>query len=162
MREDRQAVCTIDGELLPHKNFAGPLYGTRFAQYNKPTEGYITADGNTIRFPFRLCSGELMVYGTADAAKLWANQVLGELNDPVLVGGKDQKLSLPYDPHMTLFVADPKALMFVLRVILSDNDTNPCVGQKRIFASWSEAFLAQAQAHLLPHRQHLRRSVPVR
>ena len=85
---------------------------------------------------------------------------------------KGQKLLLPYEPPMILLVVDTKALMFVLRVICGDNDRNPEAGQKRIFASWSEAFLAQAQAHLLPHRlqsvrravlkQHVRRSVPVR
>jgi len=34
-----------------------------FAKYNKATEGYVTADGNTIHFPFWLHSDEFMVYG---------------------------------------------------------------------------------------------------
>jgi len=69
---------------IKEDRFADPW----FAQYQTPTEGYITADGNTIRFPFRLHSEELMVYGTANAAKLWAEQVPGEVYEPVLVGGK--------------------------------------------------------------------------
>ena len=59
-----------------------------FAQYKNHTEGYIKADGNTIRFSFLLHSEELMVFGTADAAKLLADQVVGELFGPELVGGK--------------------------------------------------------------------------
>ena len=85
------------------------------------------------------------MYGTADAGKVWADQVPGELNEPVLVGGKDQKLSLPYDPQM-----------LVPCVICGDNDTNPSAGQKRIFAGWSVAFFGSSSSPLFARQIAIR------
>ena len=132
-----------------------------FAQYTKPTKGHVTADGNTIRFPFWLHSEEFMVYGgrrtAVGGSGSWRTlrtsprrrqcsdlRVVQQVADSNSGGAyhetwyytcatpKGQKLSLPYDSPMSLLAADPKALMWVLRVICGDNDANPGAGQNGI------------------------------
>jgi len=59
-----------------------------FKQYEEITGGVTCEDGHTVRFPMRISShGELQIYGTVDAKKMWAD-FPHELYEPVLVGGK--------------------------------------------------------------------------
>lgn len=58
-----------------------------FRPYDKPTDGYRDSAGFVSRLPLRLMSTEMIIFGTVDAAKMWA-----EYDDedfiPILVGGK--------------------------------------------------------------------------
>lgn len=68
------------------------MKSTRFTdpfwkKYAVPTSGYVDEDGFVMRMPLRLESTEVMIYGTVDADKMWAD-FPDEKFKPVLVGGK--------------------------------------------------------------------------
>jgi hypothetical protein len=67
------------------QRFADPWW----RKYDTPTDGFIDSSGKVNRLPLRLESTEVIVYGFADAKKMWAEfEALGEPFVPVLVGGK--------------------------------------------------------------------------
>ena len=84
-------------------------------QYNKSTEGYVTADGNTIRFPFWLRSEEFMLYGgcrrAVGGSGSWRTPRTSprrwqccDLRLVQQLGGFEQRWSLPRD--VVLHVCD--------------------------------------------------------
>merc|ERR1711865_231175 len=79
----------------PPKAEAGsgaPPASGRFAdpwwrKFDMPTEGFRDASGFVSRIPLRLESTEMIVFGTVDAGKMWA-EFANEEFQPILVGGK--------------------------------------------------------------------------
>lgn len=58
-----------------------------FRKFDEPTSGFKDASGFVSRLPLRLQSNEMIVFGTVDADKMWAD-FDGEDFAPILVGGK--------------------------------------------------------------------------
>lgn len=76
----------------PAKEGSSPPASGRFAdpwwrKFDEPTDGFKDSEGFVNRLPLRLESTEMIVFGTTDAEKMWA-----EFEDedflPILVGGK--------------------------------------------------------------------------
>jgi len=65
------------------KRFADPWWRT----YDTPTDGYRDSTGFINRLPLRLESTEMIIFGTVDAGKMWAD-FADEDFVPILVGGK--------------------------------------------------------------------------
>jgi len=133
-----------------------------FRQFDKPTDGYLDESGFVSRLPLRLESTEVMVYGTVDADKMWA-EYADEPFQPMLVGGKavvmvwfnnfvdtdcggsyletwyntfvtpkGEPLELPNESPFSMVIQDPRSISFLLRVVCSDKSDNPGAAMKAI------------------------------
>lgn len=76
-------------EKLKGDDNTGRFTDAWWRQFDKPTGGFVDSSGELSRLPLRLESTEVIVYGRADAKKMWACfEGLDEDYVPVLVGGK--------------------------------------------------------------------------
>jgi len=76
----------------PNEGGGAPPASGRFAdpwwrKFDMPTDGFRDATGFVSRLPLRLESTEMIVFGTVDADKMWA-EFADEDFQPILVGGK--------------------------------------------------------------------------
>jgi hypothetical protein len=68
---------------MAKQRFADPWW----RKFDTPTDGFRDASGFVNRLPLRLESTEMIVFGTVDAGKMWA-EFANEEFQPILVGGK--------------------------------------------------------------------------